>query len=419
MKDAAERPSVSVVIPVYNVEKWLPACLDSVLSQSLTGLEVICIDDASPDRCPAILDSYALSDSRVRVIHLPENRRQGYGRNRGMEAARGKYVYFLDSDDLITEDAMESLFSLCERDALDGVFFDSQVIFDSPELEAHFRDTYQSTRHGTYPDEVVTGRELYAAFIRQNEWTCYVQRQFWRLDFLRENGICSPEDVEHEDEYFAFAAILLAERIRYIPERYFIRRYREASVMTKPFGPRNLHGYLMNLKEMCGFARRYALSGSDVDANIFRMYERFSHFYPALRDDPHLMDWFRQPESVAMLDLYRVGRDFKNYTGGWRYLSDGLLAEVRAADHVFIYGAGVIGTRTYEALLREDLFIDAFLVTSMDGNPKARYGQPVREIGSADIPERSLIIIAMKEGFRREAEEVLKRLGHAYRYYRS
>ena len=75
--------------------------------------------------------------------------------------------------------------------------------------------------------------------------------------------------------------------------------------------------------------------------------------------------------------------------------------------------------REYEALLREDLFIDAFLVTSMDGNPKARYGQPVREIGSADIPERSLIIIAMKEGFRREAEEVLKRLGHAYRYYRS
>ena len=119
---------VSVVIPVYNVEKYLPACLDSVLSQSLREIEVICIDDASPDRSGEILDDYAARDARVRVLHLTENHMQGYGRNRGIEMAEGKYIYLLDSDDMITPDAMEKLCDLADRDVLDGIFFDSQVI---------------------------------------------------------------------------------------------------------------------------------------------------------------------------------------------------------------------------------------------------------------------------------------------------
>ena len=70
---------VSVIIPVYNVEKYLPDCLDSVLGQTMRELECICIDDASPDRCGEILDEYAARDERVRVLHLPENHMQGYG----------------------------------------------------------------------------------------------------------------------------------------------------------------------------------------------------------------------------------------------------------------------------------------------------------------------------------------------------
>ena len=80
---------VSVIIPVYGVEKWLPACLDSVLSQSLQQLEILAIDDASPDGCGRILDEYAAKDSRLRVFHLSENRQQGYGRNLGLKNAAG------------------------------------------------------------------------------------------------------------------------------------------------------------------------------------------------------------------------------------------------------------------------------------------------------------------------------------------
>ena len=73
---------VSIIIPVYNVEQYLPACLDSVLTQTLQDLEVICVDDASPDNSPAILDAYAEKDSRVKVIHLKRNSQQAFARNR-------------------------------------------------------------------------------------------------------------------------------------------------------------------------------------------------------------------------------------------------------------------------------------------------------------------------------------------------
>ena len=183
---------VSVVIPVYNVERYLPECLDSVLNQTERELEVICIDDCSPDRCGEILDEYAARDGRVQVIHLPENRRQGYGRNRGLERARGKYVYFLDSDDTIVPEALKELWELAEREALDAVFFDSVNVFETEELKEVYMPP-ASPRVGTYRDSVYAGTELLDDFMRQGEWTCYPQRIFWRREFLLEESIRYPE----------------------------------------------------------------------------------------------------------------------------------------------------------------------------------------------------------------------------------
>ncbi|MBR0298962.1 MAG: glycosyltransferase family 2 protein, partial [Bacteroidales bacterium] len=179
-------PKITVVIPVYKVEKFLPACLDSVLSQSLQDIEVICIDDASPDRCPEILDEYAARDARVRVLHLPENHQQGYGRNRGTEMARGKYIYFLDSDDMITSEALEELYTVAEKDRLDGVYFDSQVIFANRELEK-INCNYPARRHGKYDNCVYSGPALFELFMKQGDWISYVQRTFWRREFLLYN----------------------------------------------------------------------------------------------------------------------------------------------------------------------------------------------------------------------------------------
>lgn len=91
-------PEISVIIPVYNAEKYIARCLDALIQQTFRDIEVICIDDGSPDKCPQILDDYANKDSRIRVIHQP-NAGAGPARNKGLDAAAGKYIMFCDSDD--------------------------------------------------------------------------------------------------------------------------------------------------------------------------------------------------------------------------------------------------------------------------------------------------------------------------------
>ncbi len=94
---------LSVIVPVYNVQKYLPQCIDSILNQTYQNLELILIDDGSPDKCPEICDDYEKKDSRVKVIHK-ENGGQGSARNRGLDIATGDYIAFIDSDDYVELD---------------------------------------------------------------------------------------------------------------------------------------------------------------------------------------------------------------------------------------------------------------------------------------------------------------------------
>lgn len=102
-------PKVSVIVPAFNLDKWLPETLDSVLAQSMSDWECIIVDDASPDRCGAIAEEFAARDSRFRVIHNEENRYLAASRNIAIEASRGRYVMPLDADDMLTPDALEIL----------------------------------------------------------------------------------------------------------------------------------------------------------------------------------------------------------------------------------------------------------------------------------------------------------------------
>ena len=120
---------ISVVIPVYNVEKYLQECVNSVLRQTYTDFEVILVDDGSTDSGGRICDDYAQKDPRVRVIHQA-NGGLSVARNTGLRAAQGKYVYFLDSDDYIEDHTLEALIFLAEKESADIVFFDGYVFFD-------------------------------------------------------------------------------------------------------------------------------------------------------------------------------------------------------------------------------------------------------------------------------------------------
>ena len=404
---------VSVIIPVYGTREWLPYCLDSVLGQTLSDIEVICVDDASTDGCAGILEEYAARDERVRIITMAKNSGQGICRNAGLDAARGEYVYLLDSDDMISSGALEKLCRIADEDDLDGVLFNMTAIYESEEIKRTITEKPGESGTG-YPEGVVRGEELFNIYMDNGEWVCYVQKQLWRRDFIDRERIRFTPRHEHEDEVFAFEALVSAERVRYIPDKLFIRRWRRGSVMTTPPGPANFYGYFKGLLELMEFCDERGLASRQIDRNNARMYEKMTRLYPVLSEEYDLSELI-SPEDMPVYRLFTAAQKAYLHFGD---IPDEVIDKARAAKHVFIYGAGVKGTQAFESLVRAGLAIDAFLVTDPKDAGKAVKGRPVIAIEEADIPEGSLILVAAGEGYRREIERTLDEIGYEYIFYR-
>ena len=104
-----KKPSISIIVPIYNVERYFRRCMNSLLNQTLQDIEIILVDDESPDNCPEICEEYAAKDSRIKVIHK-KNAGLGFARNSGLKLATGEYVAFVDSDDYVDLTMYEKLY---------------------------------------------------------------------------------------------------------------------------------------------------------------------------------------------------------------------------------------------------------------------------------------------------------------------
>lgn len=120
------KPKVSIVVPCYGVEKYLDECMDTLVNQTLRDIEIIIVDDVSPDRVPEMCDNWAKRDQRVKVIHKEMNEGLGYARNTGLDVVNGEYVAFIDSDDYVDIEMFERLYAFAEKNKLDCCFCDYQ-----------------------------------------------------------------------------------------------------------------------------------------------------------------------------------------------------------------------------------------------------------------------------------------------------
>lgn len=229
---------VSVIVPVYNTADYLAEALDSVLSQTLKELELICIDDGSTDESSSILDKYACIDSRVFVEHIT-NGGQGRARNIGLELARGQYVYFLDSDDYLIPTALEDLYQISLRDNLDMLYGEGRIVAEDGDKH----NQAQYVRTSLYP-EVYSGAELYESMVENEDYFTTPCMCLARKKFLCEKEISFPEGYIHEDEAFSMLALALAERAGVVPNQHYVRRYRAGSTMTALSHKKSILGYL-------------------------------------------------------------------------------------------------------------------------------------------------------------------------------
>lgn len=205
-------PKVSVIIPVYNTEKYLRQCLDSVINHSLREIEIICVDDGSTDGSTGILLEYAARDERIRVI-AHKNSGPGMARNCGLAAAMGEYIIFLDADDWFEQDMLYDLFETAERNNADITICKAER-FDNQTGQA--LDSAWMLKEEYLPGEAFSPEEI-AGHVFQFTYG-QVWDKLYSAGFLKSSGITFPALRCSEDTAFAYMTLLSAGRIAVLPK---------------------------------------------------------------------------------------------------------------------------------------------------------------------------------------------------------
>ena len=229
---------ISIVIPVFNVEAYLHECLDSVVNQTYTNLEIILVDDGSTDLSGAICDEYAIKDERIRVIHK-SNKGQGHSRNLGMNAAHGEYLIFLDSDDYWELNLIQTLRRIAKQDSVQVLAFSAESFWEGVECPGNGQNYDHQVQNGV----IRTGPESMRIALEHHEYYTSPVLRFYYLPYLKKLGIRFDEGYIHEDESFSFLTYLFAERVECIGNRLYKRRFREGSTMTAKTQLKSAKGY--------------------------------------------------------------------------------------------------------------------------------------------------------------------------------
>jgi len=249
---------ISVIIPVYNTVDYLEEALLSITKQTLKEIEIITIDDGSTDDGLDLLKKMASEDDRI-VVLSQENKGQSTTRNRGIEMAKGEYIYFMDADDILDTLALEECYNRCKRDSLDFVLFN---IISFPD------NTFYPLRHlDSYENIIFKGSDLLKDFIKINQFIVQPCTYLIKKSYLNSIKLRFYPGIIHEDNLFSFFLYIQAERVGYINKDFFRRRFRANSTMTTQMGLRNVIGYITTFEEL----KKYNWESKDyLDiANLF------------------------------------------------------------------------------------------------------------------------------------------------------
>lgn len=211
-------PKVSIIIPVYNLERYIGKCLDSVFNQTLQDIEVICIDDASTDNTFKILQEYAQKDDRLSALTV-EKSGQGINRNRGIERARGAYIGFVDGDDTVKPNMFEKLYRAASGSQSEIAFCNSASF-----NEEGYKVTYpyfdkQQKRFKGVKTDVVLSRPEIVKHLTVITVVCW--NKIYKRSFLMERDIRFNSGIVHEDIPFYYSAMLKADQVVLVNEQLY------------------------------------------------------------------------------------------------------------------------------------------------------------------------------------------------------
>lgn len=234
---------ISIIVPIYNVEQYLDRCVKSIVEQTYTNLEIILVDDGSPDRCPAMCDAWAKRDPRIKVIHKA-NGGLSDARNAGLEIVAGEYIAFADSDDLIAADYVQQLYEAIQGTGVRMAACDTFSFYEEQEIPANSGGTVAYRTAEEALNELTSG-----VGVRAVAWNKLYHRSLLA-------GERFPVRRHHEDEFFTYRIIHKAGSVAYVDAQLYFYRQRRGSIMDS-FSLKRLDALDAYLQRLELFAAEY------------------------------------------------------------------------------------------------------------------------------------------------------------------
>lgn len=297
---------VSVILPIYNVAQYLDETFTSLLNQTLQEIEIIAVNDGSSDNSLEIIQKYAQQDSRI-SYYTQENQGQSVARNLALKHATGKYIYMMDSDDVLANpDALRICYEYAEKNKADFIFFDGDTLQEQG--ATHLTWDYQRTED-LEEDKVYQGEELLSEMLDKWKHNCVVWLLLINHDYLKSIGLDFYPGIIHEDELFTTKLTLQSQNIYCLKHSFVKHRVRSASTMGLHYSKRNMNCYLTVIDELLKWRNtpiihkfaRYTLSKVFYTGHQIPFKEKPAVFWKAVRSGylkyiglkPSLVFWFK------------------------------------------------------------------------------------------------------------------------------
>ena len=401
-------PEFSVIVPVYNVEKYLKKCLNSIMEQNFEHWEAICINDGSTDGSLELLEKYANSDNRFRVISQ-ENQGLAETRNVGIRAAKGVWILFIDSDDFIRNDTLEVLKRVADEDDLDAISFETDLLYEGDSRERDNKDSWYY-KHHIYPN-VTSGENLFEEMMRNDEYCDSACLLAVRREWVLDNNLFFYKGILYEDSVFSMEVFLSALRMRHISEKLYTYRVREASIMTSGFTNENVRSRIIVFKELMSLINK-----KEHKESVKRQFYRYAYL---VAEHIKRMDKMcnGSDELVLNADEDFIARIFKvtNYKSevNTHVILSGIESIVKHCNRVTLYGAGKAGNLMLYFLssckLKEK--IDCFLVSKLYESNQNIQGIPVYSLNEYEHIDATVIVCVMDYVARKEIMMNLEKKG--------
>lgn len=248
------KSEISVIIPIYNAEKFIIKCLDSVINQTFQDIEIICIDDCSTDNSKQILKDFASKDSRIKTIFFDKNKKQGGARNAGLDIAQGKYVTFVDADDYIEPTMLEKMYKAAERNYCDLVIANiKNVALD--ENSNNLKDKID-----IYYDSKKKNSGFYVFDFFTSDLRVGPVAKLYKKDIIDTYNIRFPEKLIQEDEAFYWYYMPFASNIYNINEDVYYRQIHQKSTMYQlNYYQQGIYDQISILKQIQKFLKKHKL----------------------------------------------------------------------------------------------------------------------------------------------------------------